>query len=111
MAAASDVTTHSIECISLSNPSDHHRVVVKEYPPSASAAVLQHFPVLLVHALTRQSGDFEVLLPALRDAGFTVATWNVVGRGDSDYATNACDYGYPQVCIDATPSRWPFLYE
>ena len=95
--AAADSTTHRVACTSLTDKETIHNVIVKEYSASASAKSAQEFPVILVHALTRQSGDFEVLLAALREAGFKVATWDVVGRGDSDYAANAADYGYPQV--------------
>ncbi len=99
MAAAATAKVHKIPCASLSNSDAVHNVHVREYTPSVSTADQQRFPVLLVHALTRQSGDFEKLVSALTGAGFKVATWDVVGRGDSDYAQNAMDYGYPQVWL------------
>jgi alpha-beta hydrolase superfamily lysophospholipase len=95
--AASGSIEYKVPCKSLTKPDDIHNVVVRKYSASSKAKSRQRFPVLLVHALTRQSGDFECLRETLVTAGFEVAAWDVVGRGDSDYAIHASDYGYPQV--------------
>ena len=59
-------------------------------------------PVVCVHGLTRNSGDFDGLAAALASrCGRRVICPDVVGRGCSDWLPNPALYGYPQYLADA----------
>ena len=65
------------------------------------SAVSNAPPVVCVHGLTRNSGDFNILARQLSDIRRVVAP-DVVGRGASDWLANPKLYGYPQYCADMT---------
>ena len=69
-----------------------HRVA---YRSAASEAP----PVICVHGLTRNSGDFSILARELADIRRVVAP-DVVGRGASDWLPDPRLYGYAQYCAD-----------
>jgi pimeloyl-ACP methyl ester carboxylesterase len=56
---------------------------------------------ILVHGLTRNGRDFDVLAQALIPE-FRVMCPDVAGRGASDWLPAKEDYGYPQYCADMT---------
>ena len=56
---------------------------------------------ILVHGLTRNGRDFDVLAQALQP-DFRVLCPDVAGRGASDWLPAKEDYGYPQYCADMT---------
>ena len=56
-------------------------------------------PLVCVHGLTRNSGDFDILAHQLADIRCVVAP-DIVGRGASDWLANPRLYGYPQYCAD-----------
>lgn len=59
-----------------------------------------HRPVVVcVHGLTRNSRDFDYLAAALAGE-YRVVCPDVVGRGKSDWLTDAGAYGYPQYLSD-----------
>ncbi|HEY2890754.1 MAG TPA: alpha/beta hydrolase [Dongiaceae bacterium] len=58
-------------------------------------------PVICVHGLTRNGRDFDRLATAL-SASRRVASPDVVGRGQSEWLSDAAGYGYPQYCADMT---------
>lgn len=59
-------------------------------------------PVVCVHGLTRNGGDFDDLAAALAgDGGRRVVVPDVVGRGRSDWLPDPRLYGYPQYLADA----------
>lgn len=82
-----------------------HRVAYGEWLPiddsaADEAAVLP--PVVCVHGLTRNSGDFDDLAAALAERrGRRVICPDVVGRGRSDWLPSPALYGYPQYLADA----------
>lgn len=90
MASNSVVTrkTDFVECQGSGGP---HRVFYTVYTPP-NGAPRKQYPVLCVHALTRNQTDFSSLARKLAEHGHEVATVDVVGRGRSDYAKDAKDY-------------------
>lgn len=59
-------------------------------------------PVICVHGLTRNSGDFDDLAIALAgNYGRRTLAADVVGRGRSDWLADPKLYGYPQYLADA----------
>jgi len=51
-----------------------------------------HLPVLCMHGLTRNSRDFEAVIPAITAAGRSVIAVDVRGRGNSDHDPVAENY-------------------
>lgn len=75
-----------------------HRIVYRDWRSSAPAGP----PVVCVHGLTRNSGDFDYLARALvMGHDRRVVCPDVVGRGRSDWLGNPALYGYPQYLADA----------
>jgi len=64
----------------------------RDYPPVAEAAdsAGEGFPLLLMHGLTRNSADFEPLVPHL--PGYRLIVPDQRGRGLSDYDDDAGNY-------------------
>lgn len=61
--------------------------------------------LLCIHGLYRNGHDFDFLAQALAEAGFRVVTPDMIGRGDSDYATDPSRYNlqeYVQDILDLT---------
>jgi pimeloyl-ACP methyl ester carboxylesterase len=58
-------------------------------------------PVVCVHGLTRNGRDFDRLAAALGGERLVIAP-DVVGRGASDWLSDAGGYAYPQYCADMT---------
>jgi pimeloyl-ACP methyl ester carboxylesterase len=56
--------------------------------------------VVCVHGLTGCARDFDVLAPALADAGYRVVCPDVVGRGDSDRLADPAGYELRQYVSD-----------
>jgi pimeloyl-ACP methyl ester carboxylesterase len=56
--------------------------------------------VVCVHGLTRNSGDFQALAQALAADGMRVLAPDIVGRGDSDWLSDAQYYRIDQYCQD-----------
>lgn len=75
-------------------PKGFHRVAYTEWGSGDARAT-----VICAHGLTRQGRDFDVLAGALADR-FRVACPDVVGRGMSDWLSEAHDYGYPVYMAD-----------
>lgn len=76
-----------------------HRIMYRDW---RSAAPAGGPPVVCVHGLTRNSGDFDHLARALAGGhGRRVVCPDVVGRGRSDWLANPALYGYPQYLADA----------
>jgi pimeloyl-ACP methyl ester carboxylesterase len=71
-------------------PHGFHRLAYVEWPgPRTDAPVL-----LSVHGLTRNSRDFDTLAQAL-SSHYRVVCPDMPGRGNSDWLSDAADYGYP----------------
>jgi pimeloyl-ACP methyl ester carboxylesterase len=75
-------------------PHGFHRVAYVEWGERAAPRTL-----VCAHGLTRNGRDFDRLATALADA-FRVVCPDVVGRGRSDWLTQAEGYGYPQYLAD-----------
>ena len=73
-----------------------HRVRYVEWGDPDSERV-----AILVHGLTRNGRDFDVLAQALQP-DFRVLCPDVAGRGAIDWLPAKEDYGYPQYCADMT---------
>eukprot|EP01138_Halocafeteria_seosinensis_P009515 gb/GECG01009724.1/.p1 GENE.gb/GECG01009724.1/~~gb/GECG01009724.1/.p1 ORF type:complete len:338 (+),score=37.74 gb/GECG01009724.1/:1-1014(+) len=82
------VETGLIQCEGSGGP---HRIAYSIYKPP-SGAPTRLYPVLCVHALTRNQTDYKELADTLCRQGYEVGTIDVVGRGLSDYAKDAKDY-------------------
>lgn len=77
------------------SPAGPHRVAYLEWGrPDAPATVV------CVHGLTGHGLDFEVLAPALADAGYRVVCPDVVGRGESDWLSDPAGYELRQYVSD-----------
>ena len=70
-------------------PSGFTQVAMREWGPARGAAVI------CVHGLTRNAHDFDVLGPALAEAGARVVAVDMPGRGGSAWLGNPKDYAYP----------------
>ncbi|MDX1711370.1 MAG: alpha/beta hydrolase [Rhodovibrionaceae bacterium] len=82
---------HLIDC---TNAQSTHRVAVHAWgDPQAPRAVV------CLHGLTRNARDFDFLAEALAPRARVVAL-DAVGRGESDWLPEGCEYGYPQYLAD-----------
>jgi pimeloyl-ACP methyl ester carboxylesterase len=80
-----------LDCL---GPHGFHRIAYWEWPGPEKAHT-----VLCVHGLTRNGRDFEGLAAALSTA-YRVVAPDIVGRGKSDWMTEAADYGYDAYLAD-----------
>jgi pimeloyl-ACP methyl ester carboxylesterase len=85
-----------VEC---KDSGDGHHVTVQILEPDDGPS--RRYPVFCVHALARNSTDFENLSKSLVESGYRVGLLDVVGRGMSDRAENASDYNYGIYGTDA----------
>ena len=74
-----------------------HRVAYADWGDATSDRV-----VVCVHGLTRNGRDFDWLAEDLASIGYRVICPDMVGRGQSDWASKATVYGYPQYLADMT---------
>lgn len=77
------------------SPAGPHRVAYLEYGPSDAPRT-----AVCVHGLTGCARDFELMAPALSDAGYRVVCPDVVGRGDSDRLEDPSRYEVRQYVSD-----------
>jgi len=84
-----------VRCLSAAG---FHRMAYVEFQPASAPSAP---PVICVHGLTRNGRDFDRLAAAL-SASRRVISPDVVGRGQSDWLSDAAGYGYPQYCADMT---------
>jgi pimeloyl-ACP methyl ester carboxylesterase len=84
-----------VRCLSAAG---FHRMAYVEFLPASTPSAP---PVICVHGLTRNGRDFDRLATAL-SASRRVASPDVVGRGQSEWLSDAAGYGYPQYCADMT---------
>lgn len=81
----------SLDCL---GPHGFHRIAYWEWPGPDKART-----VVCVHGLTRNGRDFEGLAAALSTA-YRVVAPDIVGRGKSDWMTEAADYSYDAYLAD-----------
>lgn len=93
--AALSMQVGHVRCLSAAG---FHRMAYVEFLPAITPAAP---PVICVHGLTRNGRDFDRLAAAL-SASRQVVSPDVVGRGQSEWLSDAAGYGYPQYCADMT---------
>src|SRR5579862_8782191 len=84
-----------VRCLSAAG---FHRMAYVEFLPANTSAAP---PVICAHGLTRNGRDFDRLAAAL-SATRRIVSPDVVGRGQSEWLSDAAGYGYPQYCADMT---------
>lgn len=77
------------------NGTGTHTISVRDWGDAAAAQT-----VVCVHGLTRNARDFDLLAPALVDAGYRVLAPSMPGRGDSDWLADPMGYTYPAYVAD-----------
>ncbi|MEM1400104.1 MAG: alpha/beta fold hydrolase, partial [Pseudomonadota bacterium] len=82
----------SVTCL---NPGGQHRMAYVEWGP-----VRADRTVVCAHGLVRTGRDFDELAQVFAERGWRVVCPDVVGRGKSDWLSNAMLYGYPQYLSD-----------
>src|SRR5690606_38621549 len=80
--------------VTCASPFGLHRMAYWEWGDPRNDRIL-----LCVHGLTRTGRDFDVLAKHLC-AYYRVVCPDIVGRGQSDWATNSASYGVPQYVAD-----------
>jgi pimeloyl-ACP methyl ester carboxylesterase len=80
-----------VQCL---GPQSLHRMAYTEWGDPMNPRVL-----LCVHGLTRTGRDFDFLARALQE-DYRVVCPDVVGRGKSDWLSDAGGYGFPQYLAD-----------
>jgi pimeloyl-ACP methyl ester carboxylesterase len=80
-----------VQCL---GPQSLHRMAYTEWGDPKNPRVL-----LCVHGLTRSGRDFDFLAQAMQ-ANYRVVCPDVVGRGKSDWLSDAGGYGFPQYLAD-----------
>lgn len=76
------------------SPAGFHRVSYASWGAAGARP-----PVVCVHGLTRNGRDFDRLAAVLANESLVIAP-DMVGRGASDWLSDAGGYGYPQYCAD-----------
>ena len=93
--AALSMQAGHVRCLSAAG---FHRMAYVEFLPAKRSSAP---PVICAHGLTRNGRDFDRLAAALSQTRRVVSP-DVVGRGQSDWLSDAAGYGYPQYCADMT---------
>ncbi|MCG2840618.1 alpha/beta hydrolase [Sandaracinobacter sp. RS1-74] len=76
---------------------DGSSLFARDYPAAAGPARL---PVVLIHGLTRNSGDFEDVAPWIAAGGRRVLAVDVRGRGRSEWSADPMRYQLPTYAAD-----------
>lgn len=93
--AALSMQAGHVRCLSAGG---FHRMAYVEFQPAHTPS---QPPVICAHGLTRNGRDFDRLAAAL-SASRQVVSPDIVGRGRSEWLSDAAGYGYPQYCADMT---------
>ncbi len=75
-----------------------HRIVYREWGLSEKNSI----PIICVHGLTRNSGDFDKLAAYLEHQGNHIFCPDIAGRGESNWLKNPLNYTYEQYTSDMT---------
>ena len=78
---------------------DGLRLYARDYAPGDGEARL---PAICIHGLTRNSKDFEEVVPPIAATGRRVLVIDVRGRGRSDRDPNGANYQVPTYAADVT---------
>jgi pimeloyl-ACP methyl ester carboxylesterase len=75
-----------------------HRLAYWQWLPPTGRAFER--TCVAVHGLTRNGRDYDVVAARLADEGWRVIAVDFVGRGQSEWLSDAALYGYPQYVSD-----------
>lgn len=78
------------------SPEGFHRVAFQEWGEAGD----NDCPIICVHGLTRNGGDFDALADYFSRQGSHLFCPDIVGRGDSDWLNHAAHYSFEQYIAD-----------